>query len=656
MNPHTHAHPLSWKQAVRQQCSRSSHAGHHCDYLRLGRPSHIDPQSVTYIPNSVLSVPLYIYGQHFGIMTELLSPSNSRYLIPHWFLERNVKTAAELAAAPDQIVFCTCGDCKEAKADDDGGGGADLTDEEKHDKSGPEVGNYVVKEINDSCSSSLARGLRPDEMHYKTFAELRDITAAAFVTGRDGRLSFPEASAVVLRMEMEEISDYYHTTISFMEPVWMGRAVEQVAKALGVSLVVLNLDELEELGSDFHGQDKEAQKCKTSGDVDLTLASTSERHDKDAKAKEDGSTADDISIEENGNKDQEAEEAKEVDDNNESASLHEQQLDPDMCSLSAFLGHFFAARAKRNGAAESWQRTQLVWTSILEAVRGKLATESTASEMTGGIFRQSAVIFHITDYVTYPNFDGRRLKERVLTRFAEMVHERRKQGDAVVIIVSTQDDSLEPDQRLQGKIGARPASTVVARDVKLSDADSALRKQSYRGIINARALRRCLRHCCAHLLPADVLEVTADWACTERDKSFRSFGGTMWTSTEMGRIVAQIMGRAWLKPKLTFTDVLVILKRLGLYQPVETETRGTPARSEKAEFEHNDESTTTNTFDEDVKKVLRGLNLNSHEEALTECIVEPGKSVKEVAFSLVTPRCMDAFQGWNADLCWRQEP
>lgn len=223
-------------------------------------------------------------------MTAPLSLSNARYLIPSWFLERNVKTAAELSAAPDQIVFCTCGDCKEAKADDDGEG-TDLADDEypEKDKAVHDAEKDGVKELNDSWSSSLAEESCPDEIKYKTFAELRDITAAAFAIDRDGKLLRPEASAVIFRMEKEEYDEIgYDCTTSFMEPVWMARAVERVAKALGVSLVTLNLEDIEELGDDFHRQDKEAQKCEASGDVARSLASTSETPEKDAKAKQDG--------------------------------------------------------------------------------------------------------------------------------------------------------------------------------------------------------------------------------------------------------------------------------------------------------------------------------------------------------------------------------
>lgn len=581
-------------------------------------------------------------------MTAPLSLSDARYQIPDWFLERNVKTAAELSAAPDQINFCTCGECKEAKADDDGGGGADLADEDypdtpdTPDKAGQHVEKDGVKEPNDSWSSSLARGLCPDEIKYKTFAELRDTTAAAFVTHRDGKLLRPEASAVVFRMEKEEWdeTDSYITSTSIMEPVWMGRAVERVAKALGVSLVTLGLEDLEELGGEFYRQDQEAQECKTSGDVALPLASTSERHEKDGTAKEDGSTETATSIEESGNKDQEAEEAEDVDDDNEHASSTQQKWEPDVFSLSEFLDHFFAARSERNADSESWQRTQLAWTLILDAVRAKLATERTASVMPGGTIRPSAVIFHVTDYPN-PNFGGYRLKRRVLARFAEMVQQRRGQGDAWAIIVSTEDSSLEPDEKLQRKLGAGRPSTMVARDVKLSDADLATRKQSYRGIINARALRRCLRQLCAHLFPADLLKVTADWACAERGKSFTAFGGKMWTSTEMGHIVTQIMGRAWLKPELRFADVRVILKRLDLYNPVEPETQDTPATPEKVEVEDNDNSIANTpedtTSEEEVTEVLTGLDLNEHEQELAKCIVEPGKRV-EVDFALMTPR------------------
>lgn len=198
----------------------------------------------------------------------------------------------------------------------------------------------------------------------------------------------------------------------------MGRAVERVAKALGVSLVILNLEDLEELGGDFLRQDKEAQRCKTSGHVAIPLASTPEIHEKDAKAKQDSSTTNTTSIEGSKNKDQEAGEAEDVDDNNEDTSSTGQQWEPAVCSLAAFLSHFFAARSERNADVESWQRTQLVWTLILDAVKARLVTENIASEMKSKNFRPKAIIFHITDY---PSLDGYMLKRRVLTRFAEML-------------------------------------------------------------------------------------------------------------------------------------------------------------------------------------------------------------------------------------------
>lgn len=193
-----------WPAGSRPSGSNASHAGHHCGYFRLGRACHTDRQSLDYIPNPVPSVPLHVYNLHLHIMTAPLSLSNARYLIPNWFLERNVKTAAELSVAPDQIIFCTCGDCKETKADDDGEG-TDLADEAcpERDKAVHDVDEDSVKEVNDSWSSSPAREQCPDEIKYKTFAELRDITAATFAIDRDGKLLRPKGSAVIFRMEKE---------------------------------------------------------------------------------------------------------------------------------------------------------------------------------------------------------------------------------------------------------------------------------------------------------------------------------------------------------------------------------------------------------------------------------------------------------------------
>ncbi|KAK7698020.1 hypothetical protein SLS64_012898 [Diaporthe eres] len=194
-------------------------------------------------------------------MTAPSISSNARYKIPDWFVERNVKTPADLSAAPDQIVFCNCARCKEEIAEDDGSD-ADLADEACPDKAEHDVEDDGDKELDDSCGSSSGRELSTDKIRYSTFAKLRDMTAAAFVTDRGGRLLRPEASAVVFRMEREVTPTYFeydynkhkrilrtrNTSESCMEPVWMGRAVERVAKALGVSLVALDLDDLEELG------------------------------------------------------------------------------------------------------------------------------------------------------------------------------------------------------------------------------------------------------------------------------------------------------------------------------------------------------------------------------------------------------------------------
>lgn len=241
-----------------------------------------------------------------------------------------------------------------------------------------------------------------------------------------------------------------------------------------------------------------------------------------------------------------------------------------------------------------------------------------------------------------------------------MVKQRRKQGDVVVMIVSTQDDQLRPKRKLQRKIGATEPSTADACNVEMSDANLTIRKQTYQGTINSRALRRCLIECCAHLLPVDLLKVTAEWACAERGKSFRAFGSTMWTSEDMDHIVTQIMGRAWLKPELRFADIRAVLKRRGFYNPVEPEAQNAPACLEKAESKDNgkshatgntseytasdtSEDTTGNTSEDttsvkELGEVLQGLELNSFEEELMKCVVDSGKQLEEVDFALVTPR------------------
>lgn len=424
--------------------------------------------------------------------TSSLSPSDKAYVLPNWFLEQNVKTAQDLAATPDQMVFCNCDDCEETKLDDDV-----FEDEEQP---GDRPDGLPLQEKDES-------GQTPDEMHYKTFAELRDVTCASFMPSRNGKLR--QDSAVVFRIQEKDTS--------LMEPAWMSRVVEQVAKeAKTISMISFDLETLEELGCDFHHQDQE-------------------------KAKERNSTTAD--------------------------------WEPNMNSFTTFLEHFFAIQSRAKADEESWRCNQQALSTVLDAVKAVRAARPAEMGEANG---DDAILIHIMDCSLVNKPLGRRVKRRVLTRFAETVRERREQGQAVTILLSTKSSKHEPGEKEFRKIGGTEGSIVTASGDKIHDLDQ--RNEIRTGILNTQRMRRLMRH---HAPPdlfcAELLNFSSDWATQVRGKTHEAFGKKLWSSGEMNKTITRLIGRAWRmrnsRSQMSFSDICLMLERMGLFCPAESDAQ-----------------------------------------------------------------------------------
>lgn len=157
--------------------------------------------------------------------------SDKAYVLPSWFLEQNVKTAQDLATTPDQMVFCDCDDCEKTKLDEE-----------------PFEDGKQSDDKSDGMQEKDDLRNAPDDMHYKTFAELRDATCASFMPARNGKLR-PD-STIVFRINENDAN--------LLEPTWMSRAVVQMAKASKtISVISFDIETLEELGCEFHHQETE---------------------------------------------------------------------------------------------------------------------------------------------------------------------------------------------------------------------------------------------------------------------------------------------------------------------------------------------------------------------------------------------------------------
>lgn len=232
------------------------------------------------------------------------------YTLPKWFMERNVKTAQDLTAIPDQISFCNCDDCKQARLDDEA-----LEGQQQPDKKtdGGEPGEEEPGEEEPGGEEPGGEepgeeepGQNPDEMHYKPFSELHDVTYASLMPSRNGRLG-PNPTTI-----------FRVNGTSSLEPTWMSQVIVQLAKASkAMSIITFDFETLEELGCEFHHQDQE-------------------------RAERGGSTSTD--------------------------------WEPDMYTFTTFLERFFSIRAKRKASQRSWERGQQVLSTVLDAAQALPAT------------------------------------------------------------------------------------------------------------------------------------------------------------------------------------------------------------------------------------------------------------------------------------------
>lgn len=348
-------------------------------------------------------------------------------------------------------------------------------------------------------------GHAPDEMHYKTFSELRDVIYASLMPLCNGNLR--KESTILFRMQDKNTS--------FLEPAWMSRAVVQVAKASkGMSIISFDLDILEELGCEFHQQDKE-------------------------KAEEGTSAT--------------------------------KSWEPDMKSFTTFLGRFFAIDPKRSARRKEWRRNQQALSTILDAAK---VQQTAACSKMGARDGSDSILIHIMDCPLVDQALENRTKRRVLGRIAGMVRARREQGEAMAILLSTKDYHYKPGFSDFDKIGATEGSTVTSSRDKILDWDQ--RIQVHTGIVNAQRMRRFMRYRLpSDLFCSELTKVNSEWACTSPTQTYKSFGKELWSSGALEKAITLLMGRGWrlskARPRLNFRDVCAVLECLNMSYQAESE-------------------------------------------------------------------------------------
>lgn len=500
------------------------------------------------------------------------SSCEDRYQLPAWFLNHHIRTEADLAGTPNRMVFCdsSCDDCKESKRDDEYDGDDMMESPARTEESTGDPGPGV----------SAQETLR-NRIHYKTFMELRDTVLANFVLDQDGRLLRPDEFGVVFRVKE---GDKY-----VMDAAWIYEAGVKLAKAMGVSLVTLDYEDMEELACAFYHQDQENTNGKEA-DGAVTV-------DPDPK---------DTRIDSSGTDKAEKDEAEK-----------DEAWKPDMESFTTFRDRYFATRSKPNATAPSTRLNQRAMSAILDAVGSPSDACPSNGDETSSMPDTGAVMVHIVDCTSLYDSDNF-MRRRVLARFAEALQAKREKGHAMAMLVSTESSYLEPGHKEYTKLRTTQVSAVDSTIDKIDDID--LREILRRRAINVRRLRRCLREQVAHLFPCNLIDVSADWNSAEQADEFKAFGKRLWSSSEICRVKTQLMGRAWKKRTLGYADIAAVLRRVGILT--------TDPEGDKNKANDPDPKGDKNK----VNDPLDAISLNEYEESLRECVVSRGRLRKQKMF------------------------
>lgn len=559
--------------------------------------------------------------------------SSNRYHLPDWFLQRNVKGPSDING---HVCVCQCKACEEYKklyeeeeeeTEDQPSEGEPTKDEPK-----PEEQSHTSAEKHD--------GDFEDAISYAKFSDLRDMVATTMLW----RHMRPKDSSVLFRRCSEtRCSD------CLMEPVHMNDIVGQVAKSLGMGLVSLSFEDLEELGCDFHAQDRGLAASSTNGQaakeepIEKTeetvpttepsekmkeTTSTTEASDGEGAAAE--ASADKDTPEKDTPEKETPEKATEETpkETTTSEETTKDEWEADWSNGATFTDHFFAAKSKKWQDEEklsysAWRdRTKESYAAIIDGASTKTRQESrpqgedTAGDEVAPKTRGLVVHFIDCDHSSSPLED--RQKRRVLVRLGELVQERRGKGQDVVLVISSR--TLEPGEKLCLKAGASKLSGVTLSIVNPYKQKSEDRNRQRKGVINTRRLRRILE---TGATQPSGDRLTIEWLRDDAGDDLARYGQELWPIDEIHRAAGQIMARMWVKsqPVITSKHVDSVLKRLGMLQvPKEAEKKDEKGDSGDGETKSDEAA------EEADKNPLDDLTLDYYEERFRDSVVKPSTS------------------------------
>ncbi|KAK3688869.1 ATPase family AAA domain-containing protein 1-A [Podospora appendiculata] len=458
-------------------------------------------------------------------------PKPDEYLLPAWFLTRNVKILSQLDTLPlpSKIVFTNQDDTQSRDANDapksteiDTPVPDDISDKPS-DSDNDESTNAASGESTPITTDTTAEkktleNIDQYEISQDIFSELRDVTAAVFVPDRKGELSQSNPS-VLIRLPVD--------SQTFVEGVLV-----HLAKDLQANLLSFGLEDLEELGWDFDRQDRE--KPEAAGET-----------------------------------------PRELDE-------------PDRYIHGGMAKHYFGSRSRRKATDESWERS-------VKAIKAVLDSVNVASETAAAGSRSPPLILHLRDCASMMNLRyGRRLltrfrdavqRRRAAGQPTVLVVSVFKRDCGCCNSVDWHDQSS-----IEHKMAATREFIVTIEPTVPEGITNAAQPQRSVSADNLRQMRRLLQWRAPHLFLPGVLdglvyENGAGEGASEFGRRYEAVDEYEWTTAEMKLAFTQIMGRSYGRTHVDLEDVGTVLVRLEICRRVKAsaEASGREGQEEKNE-------------------------------------------------------------------------
>ena len=498
-----------------------------------------------------------------------------KYTVPEWFLADNTKTPAELSVAEPAIALCD---------EEPPSTGCDREEPQEHKRT-------PQSRFDDDWAGY--------HIHRDLYGELLDTTASAFVRDPKGRLSLYR-HGVALRSTAKGGSDF------------LDEVVLQVAKDLGVTLVSIGLEDIEDMGWEFDHQEQE------------------------------------------------------LDPVNEESIAKGPEPEREFWEDPAL--HYFTADCQQDEQDETWDRCKRAFAAVLDAPRQKAQAISPTPEAGPALASMTPNIPYLLYFRDVKRMEDIERNCSFLHRLQDFVEERRRSGEPIVLMTGfshggTPDEHVstapncpwmpchcncwvcecdcnkrgfqtlmcEP-QRIRGMLSSRkdPILTLTPSGVteKMLQRHRDKGEGVTTGYLNLRRLQRVLRLQIPHLFAPGVLHPAFGWM---KRLSSKPLGDVIWSLVEIERAASQIIGRSWRRPQLELADVHIVLRRMKLLKGDD------PLRGEataKGDTKLGELKLTTTWA-----RRMRGIRAecNSHEQALMSCVINPGMSTRRPKYCLV--RC-----------------